>query len=138
MARQHHRQPSIVEQQRGRIHARVIDEENGLRVIGGVLAVRVIDRHARVLIMEDYLPTLGKIDGSIVIVTREGEIPYRGIRGFYKHQHNEFTLLIEQRLPAGENPGEDGEGYGGYEEYGGAPGAGDGDSFAQTLEPEAT
>lgn len=90
------KKPTILEQQRGKIHARVIDEENGLQVISGVRAVRVIDRHARILIMEDYLPTLGRIEGSIVIITTEGEIAYDGIKGFYKHQHNEFTLLIER------------------------------------------
>lgn len=91
------KKPTIVERQRGKIHARIIDEENGLRLISGVRAVRVIDRRSRILIMEDYLPTLGKIDGSIVIVTAEGEVAYDGIQGFYKHQHNEFTLLIENK-----------------------------------------
>lgn len=98
------KKPTIVERQRGRIHARVIDEENGLRVISGVQGVRVIDRHNRMLIMEDYLPTLGRIDGSIVIITTEGEIAYDGIKGFYKHQHNEFTLLIEREQNEGEEP----------------------------------
>lgn len=93
------KKPTIVERQRGKIHARIIDEENGLRLISGVRAVRVIDRRSRILIMEDYLPTLGKIDGSIVIVTTDGEIAYDGIQGFYKHQHNEFTLLIENKSP---------------------------------------
>ena len=88
--------PTIVERQLGRIHARLIDEWNGLQVISGIRAVRIRDRHARILIMEDYLPTLGKIEGDVAIVTTEGEITYDAIVGFYKHQHNEFTLLIER------------------------------------------
>ena len=48
--------------------------------------------------MNDYLPTIGRVDGSVTFLNREGERRYGNIRGFYKHQHNEFTLLIEEYL----------------------------------------
>lgn len=80
----------------GRINARIIDAASGLKVISGIYAVRIHSKDFYALIMNDYLPALGKIDGDIVFLNREGEHPYRGIRGFYKHQHNEFTLLVEE------------------------------------------
>lgn len=79
----------------GRIHARIIDAQSGLKELHGVFAVRIHSKDVNVLIMNDYLPTLGKVDGSVTFLTAQGEHPYRGIRGFYKHQHNEFTLLVE-------------------------------------------
>lgn len=87
---------------KGRINARIIDGKTGLRVLSGVYAVRMHSKHAHVLIMNDYVPTLGKLDGDITFLNQEGEHSYRGVRGFYKHQHNEFTLLIEEYAGKGE------------------------------------
>ena len=81
----------------GQINARIIDAKSGLKVLAGVYAVRIHSKDFYALIMNDYLPTLGKIDGDIIFLNHEGEHPFRGIRGFYKHQHNEFTLLVEEQ-----------------------------------------
>lgn len=81
----------------GSIHARVIDEEKGLRLITGVSVVRVRSKEYNLLIMEDYLPALGKVDGSVTFLTRDEEYHLEGVKGFYKHQHNEFTLLLEKQ-----------------------------------------
>ena len=74
----------------------VSDATAGLKVISGIYAVRIHSKDYYALIMNDYLPTLGRIDGDVVFLNQGGEHPYYGIRGFYKHQHNEFTLLIEE------------------------------------------
>ncbi len=80
----------------GRISARIIDVSSGLRAIEGVYAVRIHSADFTALIMNDYIPALGKIDGDVTFLSRDGEYPYHDIRGFYKHQHNEFTLLVEE------------------------------------------
>ncbi len=82
---------------RGSIFARVIDAEEGLHLLSGVSAIRVRSKGYNLLIMEDYLPTLGKLEGDIAFLTENGEEFLENIRGFYKHQHNEFTLLIQER-----------------------------------------
>ena len=86
----------------GKIRARIIDAENGLRMLSRVSAVRVKSKGYNLLIMDDYMPALGRIDGSITFLTAEEELRMENIRGFYKHQHNEFTLLIEEH--GGEEP----------------------------------
>lgn len=83
---------------RGMINARIIDAEKGLRVLSGVYAVRIHSKRFHALIMNDYLPTLGKVEGDVFFLSSSGETSCCGIRGFYKHQHNEFTLLIEDRI----------------------------------------
>lgn len=96
--------PSSVEiNGEGRIKARILDAESGLRELTNVYAVRIHSRKFYALIMNDYLPTLGKVEGSVTFLSKEGELPYRGIRGFYKHQHNEFTLLIEDHIQINED-----------------------------------
>lgn len=88
----------------GKIRARIIDVESGLRLLSRVCAVRIQSRDYNLLLMDDYLPALGKIDGTVTFLMAEDETTLSGIRGFYKHQHNEFTLLIEEHAgePAAE------------------------------------
>lgn len=81
----------------GRIFARVIDAEEGLHLLSGVSAIRVRSKGYNLLIMEDYLPTLGKLEGDVAFLTEDGEEFLENVCGFYKHQHNEFTLLIQER-----------------------------------------
>ncbi len=91
--------PDIYKDQKenGRISARIVDPAAGLTAISGIYAVRIHSKDFYALIMNDYLPTLGKIDGDITFLSNDGEHSYRAIKGFYKHQHNEFTLLVEER-----------------------------------------
>ena len=89
----------LVTSQAGKIHARVIDYKYGLQDISGVCAVRVIDNSYRLLIMEDYLPALGEVEGEVVIITHDQELRFQDISGFYKVQHNEFVLLIDGDMP---------------------------------------
>ena len=86
---------------KGRISARIIDVSSGLKAIEGVYAVRIHSTGFTALIMNDYIPALGKIDGDVTFLSRDGEYPYLNIHGFYKHQHNEFTLLVEEHVNAG-------------------------------------
>ena len=79
----------------GRINARIMDAATGLKVLTGTYVIRVKNTDGLRLFMNDYLPTLGKVYGSVTFLTRDGEVSYNGIQGFYKLQHNEFTLLIE-------------------------------------------
>lgn len=82
----------------GRINARIVDASEGLKVIPRAYVIRVKDRDGLRLFMNDYLPTIGKVVGNVTFLTADGEVSYTGIRGFYKLQHNEFTLLIEGKL----------------------------------------
>lgn len=91
-------QSAPIEHRMGSINARIIDVENGLRVLSGVGAVRIRSKEYSLLVMDDYMPALGKIEGDIIFLTKEEEVVLSGIKGFYKHQHNEFTLLIEGRV----------------------------------------
>ncbi len=85
----------------GRIHVRIIDAQTGLTEMTKIWAVRIHGKNLNVLIMNDYLPTLGQVNGDVIFLHSKGETPYRSIRGFYKHQHNEFTLLVEEYLTKG-------------------------------------
>ena len=96
MKKEQKKNTTITDTLNGTITARVIDYVNGIKVIQNIKAVRIKSKGYVLLIMEDYVPTLGRIEGKIVFLTDEEEYVYENVNGFYKHQYNEFTVLIEE------------------------------------------
>lgn len=82
----------------GCIRVRVIDEKNGLTQLDNVRAVRIHSRNYNLLIMKDYSPTLGQIDGTVIFLAEDREIPMENVKGCFKHQGNEFVLIIEEEM----------------------------------------
>ncbi len=82
----------------GKIVARIIDAQSGLRILSGVYAIRMMDEGVRRLFMNDYTPTLGSVIGDVTLLSDKGEEVFQNIKGFYKLQHNVFTLLVEERF----------------------------------------
>lgn len=80
----------------GKIKARVINEENGFQKLDGVRAVRISSSDYNLLILDDFTATIGRIEGDITFVLPDQEVKLSNILGYYKHQHNEFTLLIQE------------------------------------------
>ena len=84
------------QEKRGKMTARIISMEEGLREFFQVKLIRVKSREYNLLIMEDYMPVIGEIDGSVTIVTEEEEYKSGEIRGFFSHQKNLFSLMISE------------------------------------------
>ena len=90
------RQQSIPDPRIGKIRVRIIDEVNGLQYLDNVRLIRLKSKTYTVLIMEDFAATLGQIEGDITFLSGDREVVVDNILGYYKHQHNEFTLLIHE------------------------------------------
>ena len=81
----------------GVIKARVLDYPHGVRTLEHVQMVRIKSKDYSLLIMDDYMPIIGQIEGSVEIVQKDGILPIENIKGFYMHRENEFSLLIESQ-----------------------------------------
>ena len=81
---------------KGAITVRVIDYVNGIEVIQNINAVSIMSNGYCLLIMEDYVPTQGRIEGEMSFLTNEEEYAYENVKGSYKYQDNEFTIFIEE------------------------------------------
>ena len=46
--------------------------------------------------MQDYLPILGEIEGSVDIKNEEIELNYKNIKAFYMNSNNVFNLMIKE------------------------------------------
>lgn len=80
----------------GKITVRVISMEDGLREIQAVRMIRIKSREYNLLIMEDYMPVIGEIDGTVTVVSGEGEYQTGPIKGFFSHRKNLFSLMISE------------------------------------------
>ena len=82
----------------GVIKVRVIDEKNGLTQLENVRAIRIHSGDYVLLIMKDYSPTLGQIDGTVIFLVDDREITLRNVKGCFKHQSNQFVMIIEEEM----------------------------------------
>ena len=79
---------------------KVIVLQNGnvnISEIENVRIIRIKDKNYNLLIMKDYWPVVGEIDGSISFESVE-KYEYNSIKGFYALSHNVFHLIIREVL----------------------------------------
>ena len=86
------------EPRQGKMIVFVSDFRNGLRVFQDIWLIRVKSSDYSLLIMEDYFPVLGQVNGKIELMSEEGLTDLGRLRGFYVHRDNEFSLLIKEQL----------------------------------------
>lgn len=72
----------------------VLDIEKGFKEYEDVRTVSIKSKNYTVMIMLDYAPTIGDIDGSLSLLLESNEIYYEHVKGFYHVNKNEMTILI--------------------------------------------
>lgn len=82
--------------QEGRIHVRICSREKGLEEFENVKFVRLISKGYNLLIMADYLPVIGELDGSVCFLTAGEEHERTHLKGYFMHKNNEFSLMLEE------------------------------------------
>ena len=78
------------------LKVRIFDLEKGLIEYESIKIIRIISKDYNLLIMQDYLPILGEIEGSVDIKNEEIEINYKNIKAFYMNSNNVFNLMIKE------------------------------------------
>lgn len=78
------------------IKVRIFDVENGLREYKDIKIIRIISKDYNLLIMKDYLPIIGEIEGSVDIKNDEVNLSFKDIKAFYMNSNNEFNLMIKE------------------------------------------
>ena len=80
------------------IKVRIFDLSKGLVEYEEMKVIRITSKDYNLLVMEDYLPMLGEIDGDVDIKNEEIELNYKNIKAFYMHSGNVFNLLIKEGI----------------------------------------
>ncbi len=78
------------------IKVRIFDLKKGLIEYEHVKIIRIVSKDYNLLIMQDYLPIMGEIEGSVDIKSEEVEISFKDIKAFYMNSGNVFNLMIKE------------------------------------------
>ena len=78
------------------IKVRIFDIENGLREYKDIKIIRIISKDYNLLIMKDYLPIIGEIEGSVDIKNDVVNESFKNIKAFYMNSDNVFNLMIKE------------------------------------------
>ena len=78
------------------IKVKIFDIKNGLRVYDNIKIIRIISKDYNLLIMKDYLPIRGEIEGSVDIKNDEVNLSFKDIKAFYMNSDNIFNLMIKE------------------------------------------
>ena len=85
-------------QNKYKICADVVDSVNGLQQYENIRMIRVKSKQYNLLIMEDYMPVIGEIDGFVEIIFDDNTIKLTDVHGYYMHKKNKFSLLVERAV----------------------------------------
>lgn len=78
------------------MEVRISSFSRGVEVYKDVQLVRVKNATNNLLILEDHMPVMGELDGSLTFVSRKEEYTLENIQGFFTHSHNLFEMLIRE------------------------------------------
>ena len=78
------------------IKVKVFDIRNGMRVYDNIKIIRIISKDYNLLIMKDYLPIIGEIEGSVDIKNDVVNESFKNIKAFYMNSDNVFNLTIKE------------------------------------------
>lgn len=78
------------------IKVKIFSLSTGLEVIENVKIIRIKSRDYNLLIMPDYMPLLGEIQGNIDFERQDNSRSLSDINGYYINTSNEFSLVIRE------------------------------------------
>ena len=78
------------------IKVRVFDMEDGLLEYENIKSVRIVSKDYNLLIMKDYMPIIGEINGNVDIIGQDTNISFKKFKAFYTNNNNIFNLMIEE------------------------------------------
>ena len=76
------------------IKVKVFDIRNGMRVYDNIKIIRIISKDYNLLIMKDYLPIIGEIEGSVDIKNDVVNESFKNIKAFYMNSDNVLNKII--------------------------------------------
>lgn len=70
--------------------------EKGIEIIENVLAIRIKSNDYNLLILKDYVSTLGEIEGDLELELEREKKTYNNIKASYMHDNNIFSIIFDE------------------------------------------
>lgn len=78
------------------MEAIVISFQNGYQIYHNVKLIRMSSKTFNLLMMVDYMPVVGELDGKLTIVSEGEEVNFEHIQGFFVLKHNVFKMIVKE------------------------------------------
>ncbi len=78
------------------INVKILSMKKGLVEYSDVQFVRIVSKEYNLIIMKDYLPIIGEVNGIVEVERINDTVKLEKIIGYYIHKHNEFKLFIKE------------------------------------------
>ena len=78
------------------MRVKLLNIKTGLVEYENVRFIRIKSRRYNLLIMQDYLPIIGEIDGNVKIEMVNNVVELDNIKGYFMNKKNQFNLFIKE------------------------------------------
>ncbi|MBE6144697.1 MAG: hypothetical protein E7169_03890 [Firmicutes bacterium] len=78
------------------ITVKIFTISKGLEVKDDIKIIRIKSKDYNLLIMEDYLPIVGKIEGNIDFESENDSLKLENVKGYYMHSNNVFNFILKE------------------------------------------
>lgn len=78
------------------IKVKIFSLASGLEILENIKVIRIKSKDYNLLIMPDYMPLLGEIQGTIDFENKDDSKTLKDIKGYYVNSNNEFSLIIKE------------------------------------------
>jgi hypothetical protein len=75
------------------IIVQLLDINGDVTEYNDVNFIKIISEDFNLIIMKDYLPIIGEVEGLIEIGRKNETIKMENIKGYFMHKHNKFNLF---------------------------------------------
>ena len=76
--------------------AKLLNIKTGLQEYDDVKFIKIKSKDYNLLIMQDYLPIIGEIDGDVTIELVSNVVELTNIKGYFMNKKNQFNLFIKE------------------------------------------
>jgi len=82
---------------------KILNINEGLIEYDDVKYIRIKSKYYNLMIMKDYLPIIGEIEGDIKFELIKDTVKLSNIKGYFMNKQNQFNLFIKEKY-SDENP----------------------------------
>ena len=74
---------------------KLLNIRTGLKEYNDVKFIKIKSKDYNLLIMQDYLPIIGEIEGDVKIELVSDSVELKNIKGYFMNKKNQFNLFIK-------------------------------------------
>ena len=78
------------------IVVQLLNINGGVTEYQNVKFIKIISKKYNLIIMRDYLPIIGEVQGEIEIGTEDNTINFKKVKGYFMDKHNKFNLFYSE------------------------------------------